>query len=137
MDCTRFRTGKSAPSRHLAAAMTAARRCSNNRPLHIWFAGSSGTCQAIRAGTRMAGLRRAAFWRQLGFPNCALATKARMEKRRQRKQFEELEALQQPRSPYRRRAERKDGTTSYSALAARGPAPASSAKPSFKSSEEG
>jgi hypothetical protein len=60
-----------------------------------------------------------------------------MEKRRQRKQFEELEALQQPRSPYRRRAERKDGTTSYSALAARGPAPASSAKPSFKSSEEG
>jgi hypothetical protein len=42
----------------------------------------------------MAGLGRAAFWRQLGFPNCALATAARMEKRRQRKQLEELDALQ-------------------------------------------
>jgi hypothetical protein len=44
----------------------------------------------------MTGVRRAAFWRQLGFPNCALATAARMKKRRQRKRFEELEALQQP-----------------------------------------
>jgi hypothetical protein len=51
---------------------------------------------AYAARARMAGLRRAAFWRQLGFPNCALATAARMEKRRQRKQLEELEALQQP-----------------------------------------
>jgi hypothetical protein len=45
--------------------------------------------------TRMAGLGRAAFWRQLGFPNCALATAARMEKRRQRKLLEEFGALQQ------------------------------------------
>jgi hypothetical protein len=44
----------------------------------------------------MGGMGRAAFWRQLGFPNYALATAARMEKRRQRKLLEELEAPQQP-----------------------------------------
>ena len=51
--------------------------------------------EGYRARCRLAGLNRAAYWRELGFPNLKRATAARMEKRRQRKMLAELKPLQQ------------------------------------------
>jgi hypothetical protein len=43
-----------------------------------------------------AQFRRAAYWRQLGFPNCKAATAAPLEKRGLIRQLEGTRGLQQP-----------------------------------------
>ena len=46
-----------------------------------------------------AGLHRAAYWRQLGFPNLVLARAAKAEKRRKRK-LEEWKQEERRRTPF-------------------------------------
>jgi hypothetical protein len=45
---------------------------------------------ATQLRARLHGLHRAAFWRKLGFPNCKLATAARLKKLAEKREEAEL-----------------------------------------------